>query len=428
MKIVPLRGVLYSKKIFSNIDQVVAPPYDVISPEMQEKLYQKSSNNIVRIDFGKQSPTDSDTDNRYTRSAEIYKKWLDDEVLKKDDKPALYVYCQEFQVKGKSYSRIGFFALAKIEEPGGAIHPHEHTLAGPKQDRLNLMRACGAALSPVFSLYPGEGKGSAAIREAVKNINPLADFVDENCVRNRFWRLDDAVTCQSILELVQSKDLFIADGHHRYETARNYRNERMAANPISTGEEPYQYVLMVLVDMGDPGLAVLPTHRLVKDVDTVKLIQELQSTFDIETYSSLSEMLSKMEEQKRVFGLYSKTNGFQVAILNDKAALDEALPANRSKAWKSLDVNLLHYMVLSEVLGIGPERWEDASVISHTRDENEAVAKVDSDEFSVAFFLKSPNVDQVRQVSQAGDKMPQKSTYFYPKILTGLVLSDLNEW
>ncbi len=430
--IAPLRGVRYDPARTGGLEKVVAPPYDVISAERQEQLYQSSPNNVVRIDFGKEFPTDSPADNRYTRAGKLYREWKEQGVLVRDEKPTFYVYCQDFEVRGERFSRLGFLGLVKLEDFGGAIHPHEHTLSGPKQDRLNLMRACGAALSPVFSLYPGEGQGSARVRKAIAGMEPWADFVDSDGIRNRVWRVDDPGAIREITEFIEGVDLFIADGHHRYETALNYRNERRAANPDHTGNEPYNYVLMMLVDMGDPGLTVLPTHRLVRrpeGIDAQAIVRALEPGCEITPQPDLGSMieaLARFEGRAMAFALYAKSTGYRVVVLRDKAMFDAALPEGHAEAWRNLDVNLLHFLVLGKLLGIGQERWEDASLIAFTRDEKEAVRRVDSGEFEVAFFLNSTSVEQVRAVSAAGERMPQKSTFFYPKVLTGLVFNDFS--
>ena len=270
-EIIPFKGLRYNEELVGNISNVVTPPYDVISPEEQANYYNISEYNCIRLELSKEMAGDDDSNNKYTRAAQTLQKWIDNRVLLEEENPCIYIYQQEFSLSStERYIRTGFIALVRLEEfSKGIILPHENTLSKPKEDRLNLMRACGANFSQVFSLYDDENKDIAKVFEEYCSSNKPVISIEKGIAGSpeRVWAISDGDIIDKIKNIMADKKLFIADGHHRYETALAYRDELREKNPNHTGNELYNYVMMMLVDIDDPGLVVLPTHRMVSNID-----------------------------------------------------------------------------------------------------------------------------------------------------------------
>ena len=439
--IAPFKGILYEKEKVGDFSKVVAPPYDVISPEGQERLYQKSNYNIVRLDFAKGLTDDNETNNRYTRAASDFKKWMDEGVLVRDEKPAIYIYEQDYRLKdGSIKTRRGFISLVRLEDfDSGLILPHERTLSGPKTDRLNLTRAVGANLSPIFSLYSDPGLKTSALLSGESKNPPVIDVQGEDGVNNRIWRISDEATINALIRKMSDKMIFIADGHHRYETALNYRNEMREKNPGYTGEEGFNYTLMYFSNMDDEGLTIFPTHRLiygVKDFDPSVFEKRLSENFDIEhlkikeegrDLGRLLEELKAKGRQGHSFGVCaSGMDHLSIITLKDEGVMDRFV-SDHSKAYRRLDVTILHTLVVENILGISKERQEKKENIEYIQDEAEGLSKVKNGARQALFILNPTKVTEVEEVAKAKDKMPQKSTYFYPKLLTGLVLNPIDD-
>jgi len=433
--ILPLRGVLYNKDLAESMAELVAPPYDVISPALREELYRRSPYNIVRLDYGKESPDDTPSNNRYTRAAELYRRWRSEQILVRDETPSIYIYRQTFCVRGETLTRTGFIALVELQPfDTGQVRPHERTLTRPKEDRLKLTRETRAVFSSIFGLCPGGG--SDLLSRAIADRAPRWDFVDHDGIRNILWSVSRPELVEEIAALCRGREIFIADGHHRYETALAYQSERREAEQPTT-PQPYDYALMTLVSMDDPGLIILPTHRLVRlpdGMDVVALLEQLAAVFEIrepppgEQPDALIAEMERALPDRHVLGLYAPAVGFRLLELRDTRVLDECLPPGKPSSWRELDVNIFHYAVFARILGLDQDRWSEAASIAYVREDREALDRTHSGEFDVAFFLNPTRVEQVREVSRAGERMPQKSTFFYPKLLTGLVISDLESW
>lgn len=437
--IAPFRGILYNKEKVGDYSAVVAPPYDVISPEGQEKLYQHSRYNIVRLDFGKGEPSDDQSNNRYTRAAAEFKKWQENGVLIRDEMPAIYVYEQDYRLKdGTLKTRKGFMSLVRLEElDSGVILPHERTLSGPKTDRLNLTRASGANFSPIFSLYSDqEMKTNALISDGTKN-QPLIDIQGEDGVNHRLWRISDKSVISALIKEMSDKSIFIADGHHRYETALNYRNEMREKHPGYTGLEGFNYTLMYFSNMDDEGLTVFPTHRLIyglKEFNPADFEEELNENFDTEknalpdSEAARTSFMKRLQEKGKSghsLGVYA-AGWDQAAIvsLKDEGVMDRFVPEH-SRAYRRLDVTILHTLIVENILGISKEKQEKKENIEYIQDEGEGLSRVIEGKRQILFILNPTKVSEVEEVARAKDKMPQKSTYFYPKLLTGLVINQI---
>jgi len=425
--LIPIRGLRYNLQAVGDLAAVVTPPYDVITPEAQARYYARHPYNIIRLEYGKTEPGDDETNNRYTRAASTFAAWREQGILIREEKPAFYLYEQEFQVRGKRLRRYGFFCAVRLERfEHGVIMPHEETLAAPKKDRLELLRACRANFSPIFGLYADrEGSALAALLQAAGQ--PVAFFYDEQGHAHRLWVITDAAIIRAVQDRLADRRILIADGHHRYETALAYAEEK-------AGPGPHQYVMMVLVNIYDPGLVVLPTHRLVRDTGKLEvpaLIRALEEQFEVAEAPPASAwnfeafLASLASRGRHAFGLYAGQGKLYILKLRDEVPVQRLLPQIRSPAWRELDVAVLHHLIFHRVLGIGPQECENGDLLAYTRDEEHALHLVDGGEYRLAFFLNPTRVEEVVAVAETGDRMPQKSTYFYPKLITGLVINPL---
>jgi uncharacterized protein (DUF1015 family) len=411
---------------------VVAPPYDVIDPALQQRLYDRSPYNVVRLDLNKEEPADTEQHNRYTRAAGLLRDWVRDGVLQQDTARGLYVYHQEYEVEGQRHVRKGFLARVRLEPFGsGRIYPHEETMSGPKADRLKLMRATGMNLSPVFGLYPDEaGEVQGLLDEAVRRSLPLeaADHLD---TVSRLWPLTDQHLVSQVTGLLGPRPVFIADGHHRYETALRYLEERRAAGDVPNDEAPANFTLMMLVGMSDPGLLILPTHRLISgipDVTGAKLREVLAGHFQVETIDTGEAAAREVWElieadgSQNVLGFGTVADGgWHLARLTTPAAMDELAPEH-SPAWRGLAVSVLHVLVLNRLV---PQRLGGQPKCEYVHLLREVTDAVAAKRCQLAALVPPATMSHVEQIAGNLEKMPPKSTYFYPKLLTGLVFNSL---
>ena len=437
MEVKPFKAFRFDAGIVGDVGSCIAPPYDVISPAQQEQLYQKNKYNIVRIIKGKTTASDNSDNNQYTRAADYLNSWMEKGILKQDSAEAIYAYLQDFELAGAQFQRTSFIALARLEEFGETVRPHEETLEEPKIDRLNLKRATVAKLGLVFILYEDEQLVADKIIENVATEKPLIDCCDDQNVRHRLFAITNEENIRTIAKMMLGKKCIIADGHHRYETALNYYKE--------TGNPAAGYQMTGFVNACHGGLTILATHRLVGNIQEFsfeKLITDLKENFEITEYKCeqdpqarmdakqkmLVQMKAEYESDKNAFGIYSGNNAFYVAVLKSKQAMDPIVP-NMSTAWKVIDVSVLHKLVLEKLLGIGAEQLAAGSSIEYIKDTDnaidESIAKVNGKQKQVAFFMNPVKMNQLKMVTNAGEKMPQKSTYFYPKMYTGLAIQKL---
>ncbi|MBI4666770.1 MAG: DUF1015 domain-containing protein [Nitrospinae bacterium] len=432
-KVNPFRGVRYNPKAVPNAIDALAPPYDVISPEAQKSLYDRHDRNVVRLILGVIRDGDTDDNNRYTRSAKTLSSWLGDHTLIREDEPALYVYAQDYFIDGKKLQRVGFICRRLIEPLGQSIYPHERTLSGPKVDRLMLTRACKMNFSPVFGLYSDPERKVDGILKSIMNlVSADVDATDDEQVRHRMWILTDREAISEIQTLLENKPVVIADGHHRYETALNYRNERRAAeNP--KGPQNYDYALMYLSNSHGEGFTVLPTHRLVKEfatpgVDKILsllggLFTATQAPLDAQNMEPQVTALREAGLKAPSFIMIAEGKSYLLTLKKDiyQAQIGEGLSA----ALKMLDVTILQEVIFEKALGISREMVADKKVINYTIDPSEAARGVLEGPVKIAFLLNPTDVAKVIEVATAGGVMPQKSTYFYPKLISGLVFNPL---
>ena len=429
--IIPFVGLRYNSGKIANLASVMTPPYDIIDEKSQARYYAESPVNIIRLELGLNFPDDDEKNNRYSRAKKYLDRWLEDETLLPEAKPALYVYQQEFPgIKG-TVTRNGFICGLKLEDYStGSVLPHEETLSKPKADRLKLMKATQCNFSSIFGLYSDPEKlVDHALLKAVEGREPDIEIVDEAGEFHRLWVVTDKNTLQTVSTVLNEKQIFIADGHHRYETALEYSKQMQ-----DSGYNGYDYVMTTLVNLYDEGLVVLPTHRAVKNIknlDLNGLKSSLTEVFDVEEFdlslglSGFMTELANRGKKKHVFGLYTQERSLYLLTVKNMNQAKSLMPKEMSDSWKKLDVALLDNLVLSRLLGINETDRKNRDNLSYTRDEDWAVTQVNEGSHQLALLLNPTKVEELVAVAQAGDKMPQKSTYFYPKLLTGMVINPL---
>jgi len=426
------RAYRYDLGRVGNLSDVVAPPYDVIDPALQQQLYQRSAYNVIRLELNQEQPTDTETDNRYTRAAGFLRDWMRDDVLVQDSARSLYIYHQDFEVEGRRYTRKGFLARVRLEPFGqGRIYPHEETLAGPKADRLRLFRATDMNLSPVFGLYPDpEGAVNAELDRAVERTLPI-QAVDHLGVTSKLWPVHDQHLISTITGLLGPKPIFIADGHHRYETGLRYLEEKREQGEVRDDEAPANFILMMLVSMSDPGLVILPTHRLISGLPALtaeQLTNLLQSHFEVEVVGHGEAAMRQTWERIELdgsqgllgFGTVSDGRWLTARLRNGEEMT--RLAADHSPAWRSLGVAVLHVLVLNKLLGPALSAQPACRYVHLLREVQDAVT---AKECQLAALVPLASMAHVEQIAGNLEKMPPKSTYFYPKLLSGLVFNSL---
>ncbi|HBG78217.1 MAG TPA: DUF1015 domain-containing protein [Phycisphaerales bacterium] len=432
MEIKAFKAYRFNSATAGDTGKCIAPPYDVINDLQQEELYQQSPYNIVRIDKGKIKISDNETQNQYTRAAEYLADWLKKGILTQESKDSLYAYVQNFDVAGKNYQRSGIIALGKLVEFGSGVQPHEKTLDGPKADRLKLTLATDAQFGQIFMLYDDSQKiADKIIDKTVAAGKAAVDFTDTDNIRHRLFIIDDARDIAAVVETMKTKEALIADGHHRYETALNYR--KITKKPTA------DWQMMTFINMQNEGLIVLPTHRLVGDLknfDIDAIIKKLQEDFKVTEFTYTNEkekakglmfkrMKKAFEEGKNAFGIYDGAKFYFIVLKSHK----HVEPLKISAASKSLDVVVLHKVILERLLGIGDAQLAGETNIEYIKDignaVDEAIAAVDKKEKQILFFMNPTKVEQVKAVAAENEKMPQKSTFFHPKIFTGLTINKL---
>ena len=427
----PFRALRYDPARVALAD-VATQPYDKISPSMQERYYAASPYNLVRIILGKRVATDEPNDNPYTRAASFFRDWRQQGVFRQDSEPSIYRYTQQFSLPGsnKQLERQGFIALGRVEDySANVVFRHEQTLAKPKADRLDLLRATRAHFGQIFMLYSDP---SAEVESALANTSsPSAEVRDEYGVLHQLWKVSDPALIELVRSSMQDKKLIIADGHHRYETALNYRNERRAeAGAAPAPHMPYEFAMMTFVNMDSPGLVILPTHRVVRGVSEFSMDSfrtGASNYFSVEeadgnvTASRATAMIREAAHTGTSMLVVARERVF---LLSRPKAPASAF-GNMSFRQQSLDVVQLHKCLLEGVLRISEEAIRDQQNVTYVRDAEEAIAMVRNDQANVAFLMNPARMQHVRDIAFAGDVLPQKSTDFYPKLLSGLAIYAL---
>jgi len=400
------RGIRYNPEKIENFADVLAPPYDVINSKEQEELYNKNPHNVIRLILSK-----GDDNSKYQEAAQTFRSWIEDDTLTHDEEPSIYPYYQEFGEKGKKLTRKGFLAAVKIEDfSTKKILPHERTFPKHKRDRLKLNTACKANMSPVFSVYSDPEIAIEKLLDEKLKDKPIFDITNEEGVRNRLWKVSDPDIISFIGNHLEDKSLLIADGHHRYETAIEYRNIQRELNGGVTSDKPYEYVMMFLSNAEDEGLIINPTYRVVKNMGNLDLesfLNMLGEEFNIE----------KMPYKEGLSNIGYKE--FTILTKDPEFVYRASLKTNKTESPNNLAVTLLHNNVFNEIID------EESAGILYTKYLDEAVQLVRNGEYEIAFILPELRASDIFDVVLTGDRMPQKTTYFYPKILSGLVFNPL---
>jgi uncharacterized protein (DUF1015 family) len=401
------RGVRYNSDKIEDLSSVLAPPYDVISPDEQNKLYEKSPHNVIRLILSK-----GETDEKYIQANETFTKWIGEEVLIQDSEPCIYPYYQEFEEGGKTLTRKGFIAAVRLEDfSSKKILPHERTFPKYKLDRLKLTTACKANLSPVFAIYSDpEGSLQRSIEQKLYHM-PIVEAIGTDGVKSRLWRVSDSGLISEIKSYMLNRNLLIADGHHRYETALEYRDIQRKKSGTNSGNMPYEYVLMYLCRGEDEGLVIKPTHRVVKNLGNLQVedfLKKLSEKFNAKKVS-FNEGIWALSP--REFAVFTGDSDFVFKVF-----LKQPLPIS----YNNLGVMLLHKLVFGEILS------EDEAQLLYTKSLDEVTNLVRSGEYKLGFILPTLSALDIFEVSMANEKMPHKTTYFYPKLLSGLIFHLLD--
>ena len=426
-EIQPFRALRFDITEVGDLSDVVCPPYDVIDPAFQQRLHDLNPHNIVRLEFGMDQPGDDEASNKYKRAAATLIDWIKTGVLTPEAHKAIYLYEQEYKVEGETFTRRGFFARVRLEPFGeGRIYPHEQTLSGPKADRLNLFEATRTNFSPIFGLYPDETNSVlTGLEKGVRDRTPIT-AIDHLGVINRVWPVIDDSAITAVRGLIADKPIFIADGHHRYETALNYQKRLASEGLIQDSDDPANFVLMTLVSMSDPGLLILPTHRLMSGLGAItseELSAKLAPQFEVEEFGEGAEaaeaaweFIEQSGDQSRIGFGTSADGKWIVASLRDDTRMDALCPT-QSPEWRRLGVSILRELVVKDLLKAESlAKFKYVHLLSEVLDEKG---------YDVAALVPSATMDHVQSIASGGETMPPKSTYFYPKLLTGMVVNPM---
>ena len=441
MKVLPFRGYRYNLAKVGRLDDVISPPYDQYGEGLDDFLYARHPANIARIIMNKESLEDTPDNNRYTRSKALLNQWIREGVFVQDDCPGIYPYFQVYRLSDNGIrTRKGFIALGEVTDYAkGIVHPHERTLLKPKQDRLNLLRATLADTGLIFILYSDPEGRVEALLDSVTSRPPEMEAQDLSQDLNQLWKVENQSFIGKIQAALAEKTAIIADGHHRYEVALAFKQEALTRVPEDEKWRLYEYKLMSFVRLETPGLTIFPIHRLVRNVagfDPGVLLRRLSKDFttsemmvSADNKVSIAETLlkeaSKLQaSRENAFVLYLPSLGKMVYLVFQKAHADNMQwPAEKSAAWRELDISVLQSVILERILGIGEKQLSEQSNLEYVSDFRDAIRLTDQKGFQCSFLLNATPIEQVRDVVEAGDLLPQKSTHFYPKLMEGLVFA-----
>jgi len=442
--IAPFKGLTYNVERLGDLSRLIAPPYDVISGEEQEGYYQADPYNVIRLILGKRKTGDTDWDNRYTRSADVYKRWESDEILIRTDTPSMYLTSITYDPGDGHGPRVrwGLIVLVRIEDAdSGIILPHERTFSAHRDDRLKLMRACSAQLSQVFGLYEDpENSVFGALKKAIQ-APPQISFQFNDGTSHQFWVIQDRSIPKKVADAMYNKSIIIADGHHRYETSRNFRNMMRARYGWRPANRAYEYVMMYLTNMNDVGLTILPSHRLIKRCEPFQLesfLERLNQWFEITPlpFSNSGQSLQclKLRNMLEEKGHTTSAIGFhhhgdnKCYLFSLKPGVRDEMGEDLRPSLKKLDVLVLSRFILQKTLGFSKGDLDNEEIFHYHSDITKALSLVDSGNYQMAFLLNSTKIEHVKEVTGNALIMPRKSTYFYPKVLTGLVFNKIDPY
>lgn len=423
-EIKPFRALRFDTQAAGDIRELTCPPYDIISEQQRQQYLSVNEHNVVRLELPK-------GENPYGEAGKLLQQWQDEGILKRDQEDGLYIYEEEFEAHGRRMRVKGVICRVKVEEfSKGVVLPHEETLSKAKTDRLNLMKATFCNFSQIYSLYMDETHSTQQKIDRLSQGEPQVEMEDGSGVVHRLWVVTDPEAIEDICGDFKERKLYIADGHHRYETALNFRNY-CREQGISKEGDAVDYIMMMLVDMEHEGLVVFPTHRLVRNLasfDQEAVKRACEEYFKVEEKEGIDSMEAQLDalyqQGKKAFGFYTGGDRWTLLTLKSMEAVRALLPG-ASAATQGLDVTVLHSLVLEKIFGIDKENMAQQINLTYTREFKEAVESVRKGDSQCAFILNPTRVTEIRDVAAAGEKMPQKSTYFYPKLITGLVINQI---
>lgn len=422
-KVRPFKAFVYSQSKIKNLSKVVCPPYDVISGRQQEAFLDQDPYNYVHILLRKDVPGED----KYQKASENFREWIKEKILIQDDSPAIYFYGQQYSLRGEKKTRLGFIALLRLAEEKSSVFGHEHTRIEPKEDRLRLIRSVKANLSPIFVIFSDKERIIRRIYQKIQNDKPFIEVTDADGIRHTLWRIDSGDLLKDMQLKIQDEKFFIADGHHRYEVACIYRDEIRQKLKNVSGEESFNYILAYFTNTDMHGLTIMPIHRLVKlssGFDIAQFSSKISEYFDIEPVKDKARFFLLMQKaaDNHVIGVYSAKRFWLLRLKNIKI-LDKII-SDKPKAYRMLDVSILNYIILQKAFGLD---IEDKHNIKFCHDSDELMRDADSDPNSAVFLLNPVKIEQIMSLALEGQKMPSKSTYFYPKVLSGLVVHKFEE-
>ena len=441
-RIAPFKGVLYNSQIIDNLSQVVTPPYDVINPQEQQRYYSLHPYNIIRLDFGRNFPSDTTEDNRYTRAARIKTIWEKEQILIQDPEPAIYLYKILYRFSGKDLRiRTGFICLLGLEPlNAGKVRPHEKTFSAHRHDRYQLFQHSQMQFCPIFSFYLDKENRILSQLSSQAPSEPFIDFQDEQSIQHQLWRITDSAVLKKVQELFLEKTVYIADGHHRYETSLAYQADQFRRHPNLQSNSALNYTLMFLCPMEDQGLTIFPVHRAlnrVSEIEPSQLEEILEEDFSIEKFPFNAGNKKQIREQflhqleirgkgGHVFGLFMARTSWYYLLTLKETSLNGPFGEDLHPLLRQLDVMILSRLIIQKGCNVQREELDQENIIEYRHDSLESLNLVEKGKSQICFILNSTPIDQVRQIAEASLVMPRKSTYFYPKTLTGLVMNRLN--
>lgn len=438
-RVIPFRGILYNPDKIADSAQVTTPPYDVISPDQQAAFYERHPNNVIRLILGRAKKSDTIQDNPHSRSAAYFRQWMSQGILRQEDRAALYLKSISFPHEGKTIRRYGLIALVDLEPfDQRIVLPHEKTFSKVRSERLELIKATHCNYCPIFSLYADDGGILSTLKQAIDDSAPMVTFTDDQGHRHRLWRILDPLIHQRVTEAMQDKRLFIADGHHRYETALNFRKYLKDTDPTFSDRHPANHVMMYLCSMGDPGLIILPAHRLLKAVSEADMQQALKTShtyFDVVEYPFVPEDRMRVEghfldalengSNRPSIGIYAHRSTVFYLLTLKSGVMDRLFNDQLDASVRHLDVTVLTHLMFMKILGFDQARLDNEQLIGYASTADKAFQSIDAGAFDVAFILNPTRIEQVQEVAGKGLIMPRKSTYFFPKVKSGLVMNTL---
>ena len=433
IRIAPFRGVFYNQKKIRDLSKVIAPPYDVVSKEEQEKLYKKSPYNFIRLDLSQEADS-------YPAAAQLLNEWLATSVFERDPTPAIYFLSHGFKLKsGEQKVRQGFLALTELQDfSSGEIRPHEKTLDAPKEDRLKLMLACHAQLSPIFALYSQpKDTVNRMLAVEVEGAAPYIEIDQDNGDQCHLWRITDIELIQKVQREMSDQHLLIADGHHRYEATLSYRDRMRQERGQWNGREAFNYIMVYFANIDDDNVVILPTHRLVRGYSHkpfLELEEALQTYFYVEQHPKTPEgrisflkAFKTASKKHRVIGASFKRDPRYLILRLKNKRIMQRLAKDLSAPLRELDVSTLHLLILEHILGMAPDEQMKGENLRYSQDEEFILQALEKEDYQAAFILNPPKTEEIQAIVASGEKMPQKSTYFYPKLLSGLIVNQIDQ-